>query len=319
MERFRRREMPRQKIEKVDGGETQKELEEFLEEIDLKALKSIFEEIYRKSGLDTAKLNFPAYIPGGIRELRRSWLSSSRYMEETAGLYDNLTNRVSINLENHREDLKDSVYTKFGFLHTLIHELTHAASDWKTGLEGIVGSGYSWGGSFRSINEAVTESIAQEIAIEYIRRTAFAGGLDAWRHVSAESVQSYGHLTAKGDPKTEMHKILLDKSFGVYSTERRILKKIIGTISESTGVPEETVWQGFVRGYFENDEKLADPELRTLLEEVFHPGFVRKLRAVEGNEDSIKELFDKQFTGTLRGHLVRGFKRWTEQSVKARK
>ena len=60
MERFRRREMPRQKIEKVDGGETQKELEEFLEEIDLKALKSIFEEINRQRGLDWAKFTFQA-------------------------------------------------------------------------------------------------------------------------------------------------------------------------------------------------------------------------------------------------------------------
>lgn len=301
-------ETPPQEKEKDEEQETLMNLEEFLKEIDFKSLKSIYEEIYIKVGIDPEKLNFPGDNPNNIGELRTSWLNTFLRSGTAEGIYNNITNRIHIRLEDKAEDLREDISSKIAVLHTLIHELNHAASDWQKGFKGVWQGGYGRGNSFRGLNEAVTERLAQEISVEYIRRTAFAGGLGAWKALAENHLQTYPHLIKESgvDPKIQIYRVFFDREFGSYKAEREVLQKMIEIIGQDAGVAKETVWQGFVRSYFEQ-ERLDNPELRALLDEVFHPGFIKKLKGFKDDKKSIEELFDKQFTESLRERLMHWF------------
>jgi hypothetical protein len=169
------------------------EIDRFIEkEVDVKALRSIYEERYREAGLDPALLNFPlGDSKNRVFQTNKevAHMGGTTLGEDASGYYIPVVKKISIDIESPQldpddntprelKDLRNDVHDKIETLHHLIHESTHAASDWGKGIE----NGFSR--SFRALNEAVTERLAQEITLQHIRKTNFAGGLDAWRPVS---------------------------------------------------------------------------------------------------------------------------------------
>lgn len=83
-----------------------------------------------------------------------------------------------------------------------------------------------------SLNEAVTEKIAQEITAEYLRSSGLA-------------------------QKAKTHHSL-DEVRGGYHSERKMLDALILTMAHALSVEPELVWRAIVRCYFSGEQKVED-------------------------------------------------------------
>jgi hypothetical protein len=120
---------------------------------------------------------------------------------------------------------------------------------------------------FSLLNEGITERISHEVLIEYLHRTP----------------QSEVDLPAAQDL------IIDDMQNGkdAYAAARHFLIALTTALSEESGVPEDVVWRGFVRHYY--DGEMRSDELMTLLNDTFGSDFGRTLMNVKNGTD-IREL-----------------------------
>jgi hypothetical protein len=270
--------------------------ESFLASVDFKKLKDIFFDLYRRSGFSSESMNFvePENIfLNGESRANGSYGGAENSIE----IYPlNMLVRPGVDPEWWKEfaearsrEERNYGSVELAMVHTLIHEETHAVSrniditPDRPFTSAYKQSGFSRGANKKSraweekdiptfldkpiapdthyhsqifglFNEGVIEKSARRVTNEYLAQTG-------WKQ---SDIAAYQENTAKN---------LKDLP---YSEEIELVDLIIAKIAQTTGVPEETVFQALVRGLMEG-EIFADKEVQELFRETFDDDFLRKL------------------------------------------
>lgn len=225
--------------------------EHVLEKVDFNLLRNIFAEQMRKSAVDADDINFQTPQKG----ISLKTISGHTYSEYWAFM-----NKISI--DPNKMSLETDISFNNQIFSVLCHEETHSVStsahhrsfvlslfntftnrpSGQSGLEytSIVHD-IVHDGSFGMFNEAVTDSVAEEVFGEYIKRSG-----DRVLFSNPDGIAEYS--------KT-------------YLNERNIFKAFICALSRTVEIPEDVVWSGVKQSYFSN-ANLAKRELVKLFEEV---------------------------------------------------
>jgi hypothetical protein len=134
----------------------------------------------------------------------------------------------------------------------------------------IVGSGNRrFNEIFDSFNEGVTERFNRQVLIEYLNRT--------------------GHH--EKNASTFKKNLLENDDRLSYSSNVKLVERIIKKLSEHTGLPSETVWNALIRGLMEG-EMFADKDVEELFTQTFGPDFLKKMSLAEDKE-GVNQLLDE--------------------------
>lgn len=280
----------------------------FLSKIDFDTMKSVFSDLLSKSSGKSIKPNVI-----GFKRVFLAYRGSS---------YDQESNTIiltSMNMlyERDRADGTrerwwkqiDEVYgdRELLQLHALMHEETHAVSrniciGMGQGSDGYAmyeQSGYTrvsnpeserlgkhkilefqgksiignknrrFNDIFEAFNEGVIEKISRQVLIEYLNRT--------------------GHYEKK--TLTFKKNLLENDDILSYSANVKLVESIIKKLSETAGLPEETVWNTLIRGVMEG-ETFADKEVKELFKQTFSPDFLKKL-SLANDQDGVNKLLEE--------------------------
>ena len=234
----------------VEGGEKNAELEKLLQTIDFKLLKSLFEEVVKRTTLDFSGFNF---------------LGLDRIAHKTEEGSD-AEYFIGLNLIGFDFKRVKSAAEKIGFdvklllLRLLCHEEAHAVAksicyglrgipafqSLKSGLQEVSQSNWAL------LDEAVTEKLSGEVFIDYLR-----GNPD---FATKDAVQKFHEKYAYA---------------AIYSDAVKLLDTLTQRISRDSGMPEEEVWRGFVRSKLEGED-LWKTETKEFFDSV-SPEFFKKL------------------------------------------
>lgn len=178
----------------------------------------------------------------------------------------------------HKLGLLDST-ARLDFLEVFIHEQIHAVGflnlkdkdkkDWH------VAAGFSQQSletsSLEYFNEAVTQSIAEEVFYEYVKRNH-----DFAKDSEAEEYY-YSAIRERGTSWDASRR---------YSVDQKILGKIIETIALKINITQEAVWKAIKRAYYEEGlQGLLHEDVAGGLEEIFSVDFLERLE-LYGTSDS---------------------------------
>lgn len=239
---------PETKRESAD--ELKSRAEQFLEKIDFDRLRGIFAGECRKSGLDDKKINLQISIADVMHKTE---------LPDALGSYYHKLNKIGLNLRG-IDNIENGKRFENNLFSVVCHEETHSVATNPHEQSGIVPifkfvmnqpigqSGFRYGSldrgnAFSMFNEAVTDTIAEEVYDEYLQQSgdrSFVSGSD--------STPSY---------------------MKNYLNERDILNAFISALARSTEVPKDVIWAGVKQAYFSRVD-LASSELVELYEEVLH-------------------------------------------------
>lgn len=242
-------------------------LDELKKKIDFDILRSIFDRIAKKTGV--TKYRFP------IQD--RVYDFPSLLPENAGAGYFPLFNSIVIDTGGVTRQFTKLECKELSVLYTLIHEQVHAAStQWlTTGYSRAAENMYSY------FNEGVTDKLALEITMEYIRATAFGGGETRMRHAMYDEPNTRGSFN-------------VEYMLSTYPKEINLVDHMIDKISQTTEVPKDIVWHAIVRSMYEREE-ISDKTIKEGLDEIFFPGFTKLLKTATedtkflGPEPSIKQ------------------------------
>ncbi len=250
--------------------------ERLLQKIDFELLRTIFSEEISRSGMNPASINLRT-VDDGIKLDIIKESADAGYMP--------WTNEIKIDPEKISE-YKSGKGANFEneIFGALCHEETHAISRRPhTGILLIelfrfllnkptmqVGVEYSTRSdetSFNILNEAITDTVAEEVYDEYIRR-------------SGDRSLFGDHAGTSEFPRT-------------YIYGRIVLRAFISALVRATDIPEEVVWGGIKRSFF-SGANLASRELTRLYEEILGINAAEIMRNPTSSHDvsgdTIKQL-----------------------------
>ncbi len=260
-----------------------KEFDELKKGIDWETFWNIVDSIAIRAGVDPKQLN--KLKPEDIINAAIAPVSA----EDThtpAGIYYVTSNKVAINKQAiYKAAQKFEVDPKLMTIETICHELAHAISrqevhffqdfDSQTMMFKDVAMTR---GAYRSskfettknsrgkvvnskeasfyemLDEGITETLANEIFQEYVKRTGLAG---------QQEMEDYSAKYSENE--TRQYPILV-----------KCVKLLCKKISQKAQVDEVVVWKSFVRGVFRFDT-LADQEVKQWFEEFFSPALLDQI------------------------------------------
>lgn len=278
---------------RAEYPEEAKILDQWIDGLDFKVLRSIFEEYAVKSGVAPDRMNFIS------RD--RVYLSPD-LLPDKDFVYKMIANVVLLNGKNYAKlfskEGSDSILIYIQFLQGISHEFSHVTAQSECVLrEGkdqddvsVSASRYVGGlhakytkmrdvsdiydrkdvEAFSLLNEGITERISHEVLSEYIRRVPVA---------SVDNMQQIVGLSLEIDLKDPLEK--------GYAIPRLLLVALTSVIAESTGVSESLVWRGFVQQYYAGE--LKPDQIADLLDDTLGKGFGRRL-AFAKNKADLREL-----------------------------
>lgn len=268
------------------------EFDKTKEQIDWDVIKNIFENIAQKSGINPKDFNFL-----GADKVLNCKLFEGGYSggKEIIGRYSAIGNFLALNLDQIRQTAKEKgVDAKLMTLDTMLHEMCHAASHHTHTITRSFNNEFFSGkneieytGAYRSskdvdkikmnqiseskressgdaLDEAITEKLATDIFSEYAKRV---------------------NLTDKKSMDDYQEKFLGDEN-REYNRLVKFIEKLCELISKKTGVDQEIIWNGFIRGSFYK-KTLSDPEIQQWFAQAFAPTFLTEL----GNAKKADDLF----------------------------
>jgi len=264
------------------------ELLGLLEKIDFNLLGNIFREVGRSCGINGDKINF-------LNPERIAHISIN------AGTLAELASELNIIAVDPREFKKymeeRGLPIDLALLAIVVHEEAHAVSrrvceEFGSGKEVRVGYEHSMrpdemrmaellGGKAKTVfevfNEGVTEKFAEEVFLEYIRRSSYININDA-------------EVFLKNYRQNASNNLSLAKA---------LVDTLIQRIGRETEINQKLVWQSLVRGLFEA-ESFIDEELRVLFAEMFSPDFLRRLSRLPQDKKEMKRM-----EGEIKGKSIR--------------
>jgi len=223
--------------------------ESFIEAVDFDTLNEVFDSLSRKSeGASEVHTlghrvtrDIITFTESNTEEVQSN-LGSARIKEGT----------ITLNWKKTDEG-KSKSYQTIRMLQTLAHEAAHIRAgyfmkDWERGTienldyesgftlnSGLSQTDYSTRTELKkgglSLDEAVTEDIANEVLAEYLKRTGSAGYLK--------------------DPYLRK-----ELGGGAYIVDRLILGVVIDGLAQSIGVHRDEIWKGFVQAYMSGSTEL---------------------------------------------------------------
>lgn len=253
------------KIKEAVFENSKEKIKQDLEKVDFDVLRDVFEDVYKKCGLDVSKMKFvekdsieffydvfyyAAHAGTGFE------IDESGEEKEKIFLHFNPANYKFIT-----PLLKEKMRKRLLTLKLLVHEQVHITQQNEeteiidvgehkvtTGFSGISRERYSEeGGDFETVltafNEGLVEKIADNVLEEYLKRSGNT------------------HLSQDGYYKT-------------YDIGRVLIDILVSKISKFSGVPEDQVFNSLVRASYEGqsilDESLfvdGGEEIRKFIEE----------------------------------------------------
>lgn len=209
-------------------------------------------------------------VPKGVLNNILDRIYLGELPDEVGAHFDFLSNAIVFN-EKIVQNLSQEE-----FLLLLSHELVHATSyvnifESKEEKEISVDVGFQNSSAWVGFNEGVTERLAQEISIEYSRRS--------------------------GEDTTEVRKkiVATGERMFLYSIFMSHVGEIARRIDENAGLEQGTAWRAMIKGAF-TGELLKSPQLEELLKETFGLDFVNRYEKI-GLLSSFKDLgeFDSNY------------------------
>lgn len=249
--------------------------EQLLKKIDFGLLRTIFTEEVRKSGLDPNHTNLRT-LDDGVKLGTIERPAEAGYMP--------WTNEITVDPEKISEQLPPEGYFENEIFAALCHEETHAVSQrphtgmlfievlgfllnkptMQVGVEYSTRSGQT---SFNILNEAITDTVGEEVYDEYVRR-------------SGDRSLFSDHAGRTEFPRR-------------YIYGRIVLRAFLSALSRVTDIPEEVVWVGLKQSFF-SGANLASRELTKLYEEILRINIVEIMRNPTSSHhvsgDTIKQL-----------------------------
>ena len=252
-----------EKIKEAVFEGSRERIEQDLDKVDFELLRTVFEDVYRKCGLDVSKMRF-------VERDSIEFFYDAFYAAAHAGLefevdesgVEKETNYIHFNPANYKfivPFLKETMRKRLLVLKLLVHEQVHITQ--QRGETEVVDMGeYTVGfshfgisrekyndGDFRRIlnafNEGLTEKIADMVLDEYLNRSGNT------------------HLARGG-------------YYRVYDIGRVLIDILVNKISQFSGVPEDQVFNSLVRASYEGqsilDESLfvdGGEEIKRFIEE----------------------------------------------------
>lgn len=252
------------KTENIEQPE--QEFYKFLEQVNFNTLDNIFREYenFAKDGAQTT-VPFPEISKDSVvLSSMGSFLSKDRKAYLNRSYFD--LNEKSI--EKHILNVPRKAFV----FRTLTHELSHVVSKFRqtdsgytadkkreelymTGYFTSKSIGYTQvEKSFKLLNEAVIEKFAQQVVLEYLEREK-------------------DFLTKK--EKEDYREWIKNKGYP-YSDDVSLLDSLISSISKKITIPENDVWNAFIRGLFE-ENFLNDKEVQEAFSELYSEDFLKDL------------------------------------------
>lgn len=253
--------------------------QEELTHVDFATLRNIYEEIMRRSGEDSEKMNFCGLESISIVS-DQYFMDIGEYSPDTKTLVVNVAHKdFPHNKSEEKNELDPGLFARV-LLSVLIHEETHATGDKLpchseedldriteqiaqngemsvTGLRAIKMEAGEFSIGFYLLDEAVTDLIGEEVFVEYLKRTG-----DRVRYTSRKGSSKY----ARG-----------------YSGGRTCVAALILRVAQAAGLPKAIVWNALKQGYYKkSDTTLTD--LRTLLGEVLDKTIAEALERVPAKD-----------------------------------
>ena len=246
--------------------------ETFLKGVDFEKLRTIFTNIYRRSGFDPQTMNFIGpegiilFQPAGVR-----------------GMYEVGRNCISIAPENMLMPIEDGrSYERafFNMILALIHEQTHAVSknissaqyrgDYEQSKTMQTGYTVMMNGArrfFEQFNEGVVEKLARQIADEYFEQVGW----------TKEDVEAY--KKRKEEHPETMH----------YAENIQTVEFIVDRVSEFAGVSKTTVFEALVSGLM-HGEIFKEEEVKDLFAQAFGWDFLSRLSTLNTHPFSVENM-----------------------------
>ena len=270
------------------------ELNKLKKEIQWDVFWDIVDEIAFKSGIDPKSEKNPKRInklnPNAIQGIK-DWTPPG-FGPGYVGFYMPTLNGIVFDYDKAKKNVSNfDVNSKLLIAQLLFHELLHAAAATNIHRE-VISSGpavisrqevhgaYSSHSSikglekgklkfenednrFSFLNEAITDRLAFDVAIEYSKRTgAFTN----------KEIEDFNKQFVNNDKRP-------------YSVLVKYLKKMCDVVADKAGIGSGTaVWDAFVRGVFYVGN-LNDPEVKKWFAGAFSPAFLDELGKAEKFED----------------------------------
>ncbi|MBV9159671.1 MAG: hypothetical protein JO019_03710 [Candidatus Kaiserbacteria bacterium] len=259
----------------------------WLKALDLKEVGNIFSEYLTKSGIPVEHWNVAEkfYLYEGVGDNEMAYNSASNAIRINVKYYDELLLRYD----------EDEVFVRF--MHALFHETAHSTSynkiEWdvefgetnmradlkqQTGFDANVASKRIDNGRksdeqmrvFELFNEGITEQIAHEVVLEYVRRRPTSIEPSKFKRTTTNYLESE-----------------IFEGTNDYDAARQMITAIVLSISEQTNVPEKVVWRGFVRQYYTGE--MTPGDVVELLNETFGSNFGERIAEAKDGTD-LREL-----------------------------
>lgn len=235
-------------FQKVVFKDSRERIQEDLERVDFDLLRSIFEEIYSKAGLDPLEMDF-------IKKEDVEFFHDAFYYGANAGIKpvidsetgEEVGERQSLNFNPGNFKfwmpvLKDTLRKRLHTLKLLVHEQVHVTQvngyethEDKDGapvdlyFSGLTSNNEEWKRTRTAFNEGIVEKIADKVLEEYLRRSGNS-------------------------------KFIEDGYYQTYNIGRMLIDILIQKIHTYSGVPEDQVFNALVRASYDGQD-IMDEDL----------------------------------------------------------
>lgn len=245
-----------------------------LEALDFDLLRTIFEEIALKCGVEKGTMNFvnkERMVSYGLMGCNAAYDPRKNIIDIDYSYYIQIAKKLKIDLS-------------LAIVPAICHEEGHAAV--RTECHGVIHdnpkakikSGFGqveyapFKHLFSLLDEGVNEKMSREIALEYLKRDYKLA-----ESTGEEQIKKLIEVIKKGDGDGMN-----------YVEPVKFVGAIVEKIADKIGIQKDVVWKAFIRSRFEG-ENFEDPELRDMFAEVFSPDFLDKL-ATADTDKKLEEL-----------------------------